>query len=165
MKKKWFMLGLIVLTIINISALGTFLYNRLSNDEGNNMPCDTVTHGCYLKSHLKISDEQALNLDSSESMYRHKTDPIIRQIIEKRSILVAELIKEESDTIKIGHVLNEINSLQALIQKDALDRLIREKNILRPEQRSGYFSLILGKLCYEADSLLNTKCQQQSNHQ
>ena len=159
MKKKWFISGLILLTIINISALGTFLYNRLSNNEGNNVSCDPVTHGCYLKSHIKISDEQALNLDSSESMYRHKTDPIVRQIIEKRSILVAELIKEESDTIKIGHVLNEIDSLQAIIQKNAMARLIREKNVLKPEQRSEYFSLILGKLCNEVDSLSNTKCQ------
>jgi Spy/CpxP family protein refolding chaperone len=88
-----------------------------------------------------------------------------RQIKEKRSKLVTELLKDTSDSTQIEHILHEIDSLQALIQRDAVNRLIKEKNILTPEQRSGYFSLVLGKLCYEVDSLTHTQCQQQSNNQ
>jgi Spy/CpxP family protein refolding chaperone len=165
MKRKWLVPGLILITIINLSALGTLMYNRWGLESKNVSLNDTVSHGCYMKRHLNISDEQVLNLDSSENIYSTKIESMSRQIKEKRSKLVAELLKDKSDTTQIEYILHEIDSLQAVIQRDVVSRLINEKNILTPEQRGGYFSLVLGKLCYEVDSLTHTQCQQQSNNQ
>ena len=162
MKKKLFVLGLVLITVINLSALGSFMYNRWGHENKIETYHDTVSHGCYMQRYLNISDEQVLNLDSSEIIYRHKIESLSRQIKEKRNILVTELLKDKSDTTRIEYILHEIDSLQALIQRDAVKRLINEKSILSPEQRSGYFSLVLGKLCYEVDSITHAQCQQQS---
>ena len=165
MKKKWLVLGLILITIINLSALGALMYNRWRHERTNGVSSDTVSHGCYMKRYLNISDEQVLNLDSSENIYRPKIESMSRQIKEKRSKLVTELLKNKSDSTQIEDILHEIDSLQAIIQRDAVNRLIKEKSVLTPEQRGGYFSLVLGKLCYEVDSLTHAQCQQQSNNQ
>jgi Spy/CpxP family protein refolding chaperone len=163
MKKKWFILGIILITIINLSALGTLMYNHWDNQNTSGLSNDTVSHGCYMKRHLNISDDQVSNLDASENMYRQKVDLISRQIIENRADLVSELLKEKSDTIRIVQILKRIDSLQSLIQMDVVHRLINEKNMLTPEQRSGYFSLVLGKLCYEVDSINSANCQKHIN--
>jgi hypothetical protein len=159
MKKRWIVLAVILITIINISALGTLIYNRWTEKITDRAIADTVSHGCYMKNHLGITDEQACNLDTIDNIYRHKIDPVSRQIIEIRRELVSELLKEKSDSLRIEQLLRSIDSLQNMIQKDAVHRLIAEKNMLTEDQRSKYFSLVLGKLCYKLDSLNNINCQ------
>ena len=163
MKKRWIVFAIILITIINLSALGTLIYNRWEDKNKNDIMSDTLSHGCYMKNNLGITDEQACNLDTIDNIYRQRIDPVSRKIIEIRGELVSELLKEKSDTIYIENLLEKIDSLQAMIQKDAVHRLINEKSILTADQRNKYYSLVLGKLCYRLDSLNNINCQKHIN--
>ncbi len=162
--KQWFLIGLLVLTIINLSALGTMLYNRWEVKQTPEVVCDTLSHGCYMKNMIGISEMQACNLDTINAQYRQKIDQVSYQITRTRGELVQELQRDNSDTSRIERFLHEIDSLQSLIQRDAVHRLISEKKLLTAEQRSKYFSLVLGKFCCGFDSSNNNNnCQNHLN--
>jgi len=163
MKKRWIVIAIILFTIINITALGTLIYNRWEDKTAVDVLSDTLSHGCYMKHSIGITDEQACNLDMIDDIYHHRIDTVSYNVIEIRRELVSELLKDKSDSVYIEKLLRKIDSLQALIQKEAVQRLINEKNILTADQRRKYFSLVLGKLCYGMDSLNNINCQKHIN--
>ena len=160
MKKKWFVVSIILITIINLSAFGTYIYNRWRHSKI--IYCsstDTASHGCYMKRCLGISDEQASNLDVLEKTYKPKVEALSSMMKEKRIELVKELMKEKPDSMRIRQILREVDSLQAQMQREVVERLIEEKRILTPEQQEKFFSLVLGKFYNEKDSIIHSGCQ------
>jgi len=112
-----------------------------------------------MKRCLGISDEQASNLDVLEKTYKPKVEASSSMMKEKRIELVKELMKEKPDSMRIGQILREVDSLQAQMQREVVERLIEEKRILTPEQQEKFFSLVLSKFYNEKDSIIHSGCQ------
>ncbi len=160
MKKKWFIVSIILVTIINLSAFGTYIYNRWSHSK--NIYCsstDTVSHGCYMKRCFGISDGQASSLDVLEKTYKPKIETLSGIMKDKRIELVKELMKEIPDHKRIQQILQEVDSLQAQMQREVVERLIQEKRILTPEQQEKFFSIVLIKFYNEKESIIHSERQ------
>lgn len=164
MNKKWFIILLIALTVINLSALGTLIYNRCCpaaetacvNDESGD-------HGCYMKERLKMNEEQAAKLNSIERNTKPVTDEIALGMRENRVELVKELMAAETDGAKIESIMLRIDSLQGAMQRNVVQRLLSEKDILDENQRDKYYSLVLSQFCTELDSIKQTQCQKHTS--
>lgn len=161
MKKKWFIIALVFLTIVNLSALCTFVYQRWCCPEPVCATDSTEDHGCYMRKHLDITEDQVNRLNAVENSSRPLIKALAIQMKERRIELVKILMDKNSDNAKIEVALRKIDSLQATKQRQIVKRLLDEKGILTPQQQEKFFSLVLGRFCMELDSTKQTQCQQQ----
>jgi Spy/CpxP family protein refolding chaperone len=160
MIKPWIIIVIILLSLINLSALGTLIYYRCCPPTASSCIMDkTMDHGCYMKEHLNMSEEQAANLSKVEKSSRSITDALAVTMKEKRIKLVEELMKDKPDSSRIEDILRSVDSLQENMQREVVKRLLHEKNVLTPQQQEKFFSLVLGQFCMEVDSIKKTQCQ------
>ncbi len=159
MKKKWFIITLVFLTVVNLSALGTFVYQRWCCTKPTCAMDSTEDHGCYMRKHLDITEDQINRLNAVENSSRPLIEALTIQMKARRIELVNTLMEKNSDHAKIDAALRQIDSLQATMQRQIVKRLLDEKGILTQQQQEKFFSLVLGRFCMEMDSIKKTQCQ------
>jgi len=142
MKMKWIIIAFI-LTVINLSALGTFAYNRWYS-EGTSVGEDKeVEQGHFMKHQLCLTDEQVAKTRTCREKCDVCIDALSYRMKEKRLDLVKELMAEAPDSVRIKHILQQVDSLQAKLQREVVKHLLLEKEILTPEQQKKFFSIVL----------------------
>lgn len=148
MKKKIFIWGIVLLTVVNVVALGTIAYHRF----GHVGECDHENkhdRRDFLHQELVLSDAQAEQMKVLKESFQSNTNPIRAALRIKREQLLQLLTAAKSDRAKIDSVQSEIDSLQAELQRLVIDHLLDEKKILTPEQQSRFFSIIRERLMME----------------
>jgi Spy/CpxP family protein refolding chaperone len=143
MKKKWLVLGLILLTAFNLSALGTLVYNRWCHDGASYPPEAEVAPGHYMRQQLGLTNEQAARMKTFRETFHPKIEALSQRMKEKRLDLVKELMMESPDSVRIEHILQQTDSLQAALQREVVNHLLLEKEIFTPEQQEKFFSIVL----------------------
>lgn len=142
MKKKWFTIAIILITVVNLSALGMFMYNRWCPKEG--VMCETkeVEQGSLMKHHLGLTDEQITKMKTCRMKCGPNIESLSSKMKIKRQDLVKELMAENPDSVRIEGILKQVDSLQVAMQREVVKHLLREKEIYTPEQRKKFFSII-----------------------
>jgi len=79
--------------------------------------------------------------------YNAEIKDIRYQMQEKKKALVNEMKKKPPDMAAIGKLIEEINRLQAEIQKKAVLNIFQEKKILSPEQKERFFRMLENHVC------------------
>ncbi|MDD5772947.1 MAG: periplasmic heavy metal sensor [bacterium] len=143
MNKKWFMIILVILTIINLSILGTFIFKRVYHKRGF-FPLGREEHFIHMKKQFHLTDEQVSRMKSSREKYESKIEALSQELKEKRHTLVKELMKESPDSTRVEDMLSLIDSSQSVLQREVVEHLLADKEILTPEQQEKFFTVILG---------------------
>jgi Spy/CpxP family protein refolding chaperone len=142
MKERTLTYLVIVLVVVNVAALGTIIYQRITGpfwnpDRGNNMMSPLDVPG-----NLSLRPEQRQFLRDS----RHRMDslmtPIHEEIGKKRLELMSEMSNNQPDTIKIDQLVTEIGALQIQIEKTMVHNLIEDSKSFSPEQRDWFLKNI-----------------------
>lgn len=174
MKKKLIILGILLLVIVNLSALATIGYHRCFG-HGDKSPNETgYSEEGYLCQQLSLSKSQAEKMKTLESFFHMQADKIDSTLLKKRSELVELLMVSKPDSEKISATLKDIESTQAELQKQVIYYLLKEKEILTPEQQKKFFSIIKQRLLREAshhqtngldsiENIGNSNCPQINN--
>lgn len=147
MKKRLLALGLILLVVINVSALLTFAYNRWLRAPGKH-PAANSAGATSLERHLCLSGEQEQCIKDIRFSFDSETGGIQAQMREKRRAMVEEMKKESPDSASIDKLIEEISRLQAEIQKKAALNLLKEKELLTPEQKATFFRMFEDHVCH-----------------
>ncbi len=133
MKRKLLILGVIILVIVNISALITIFHNyrlgppkRLPGPPGS---FDSLRH------ELALSDSQIVKLRARRAAFEKQIDEIRLILRKKREALVEELRSTEPDSGRIDQLVEEIGELQTELEKRAIRSILQGKEVLTPEQR------------------------------
>jgi len=137
MTKKLWTIGLILLVVINVSALLTFAYNRWFR----------VTGERPAAGQLCLSGEQEKCIKDIRLSFDAETEAIQAQMLEKRRAMVKELKEEPPDSAKLDKLIEEIGRLQAEIQKKAVFNLLKEKEVLTDEQKETFFRIFEDHVC------------------
>ena len=148
MKKKFLIWGIVLLIVVNISALATIGYNRLCpHREG----CRENGHARqdFLHRELALSEAQAAQMKVLKETFQSNIKPIRAALRTIREQFVQLLMATKPDRPKIDAVRSEIDSLQAELQKQVIDHLLAEKKILTEEQQQKFFSIIRERLIEE----------------
>jgi len=143
MKKKWLIIALILVTAINLSALGTFVYNRWRHDAASCSAEEEAEPGHYMKRHLGLTDDQLDKMKTFQATLHPQIEALSQRMKEKRLDLVKELMTESPDSMRIEQILHQVDSLQAALQREVVKHLLLEKEIFTPEQREKFFSIVL----------------------
>lgn len=146
MKNKLPAFGFILLVIINVTALVTFAYQRWvrpQSDAPSSLPASRVC----LEESLSLNGTQKKCLKDIRLSFGQEADAVQARLVAKRKALVDEIKSETPDMSAVGKLIEDISRLQAEIQKMAVSHLIKEKQVLTPEQQEVFFRLFENHVC------------------
>ncbi len=123
MKKKLLALGLILLVVINVTALLTFAYNRWLRAPVQ-IPAESSAAKASFERNLSLSGEQERCLKDIRFSFHSEIRVAQAQMMGKKRALVEEMKKESPNSATIDKLIDEISRLQAEIQKEAVLNLL-----------------------------------------
>jgi len=150
MKNKWFLFGLVLSVAINVGVFGGAGYRFIKKSSAAN--CAEKNLGSSFERFARdvgLSPTQAQEFDALRKSFEPQTSRIRDSLKEKRTRLVDKLMEPDANLEKLMAEVNEIESLQAELQKLAVDQMLKEKALLTPDQKKKFFSLISNRLCPE----------------
>ncbi len=133
--------AVVILLVVNLTALGVMVYNRWLNPE---LTCPGAGFE-RLKRELSLSREQEEQLLENRSDFHSRIDALYVQLQEERINLVEALRNEESDYGELMDIIKRINAYQVQAQEQVVEHLLEVKNILKPEQQDIFFSIVRGR--------------------
>ena len=146
MKKKLGRLALLLLIVINVSALLTFAYNRWVREPGGPPTASAVLADTFTRQ-LCLSGQQEKCIKDFRFAFDSEISDIQARMQEKRLALVEELKKGSPDGATLDKLIEDISRLQAEIQKKAVENLLKEKEVLTDEQKATFFRLFEDHVC------------------
>ena len=146
MRKKILIIILALLIVINLSAFITFTYNRYCFAHKSCAAKGADRAEMFLCRELALSDAQIEEMHSLNQEFHQQADSISLALFEKRSDLLKMLSVSTVDMNKIEKQQDEINKLQAELQKRVIVHLLKRKQKLTPEQRQKLFSILMDRL-------------------
>ncbi|MBN2416629.1 periplasmic heavy metal sensor [bacterium] len=146
MKKRYMVIAVILLVIINLSALTTMGYNRYCRYRENCRIREQTGSCGYLCEKLALSDTQVKTMEAARQRFLDTAGKENRELTRARLLLVDELSRDLPDTARIDDLCDRIASIQGRLQRQAARSILNEKMILDPVQRAGYLAIIRSRL-------------------
>jgi hypothetical protein len=142
MKNRLVILFLVLLTIVNVSALVTIAYHRLDFRRLPPPIEQPDMHMNPIKQELGLNDEQVKEFDSQAQSFHKEIEPILDSLQAKRSDLMSEITAKEPSMGKLNRLADEIGALQAELEKRTTMHFLKGKSFLTPDQQRRFFSLL-----------------------
>ncbi len=146
MKRKLGRLALLLLIVINISALLTFAYNRWVRESGG-PPAASPDRADTIAHELCLNGQQAKCIRDFRFAFDSEIGDIQAQLREKRLAMIEELKKASPDGATLDKLIEDAGRLQAKIEKKAVENLLKEKDVLTDEQKATFFRLFEEHVC------------------
>ena len=151
MRRKWITLGVSLLVIINLSALATMGFHRWCRYRAECRHRKSLMEEKSFYQQLALSDDQIEKMKSRRHAFLAQADRIGSLLHEKRIELVDLLMSPEPDSGNIHTLLAHIDSMQAELQRSLIHYLLKEKEMLTPEQQEKFFSIIKERILSDTD--------------
>ncbi len=150
--KKRLLIGtIIILIVINISALGTMAFNKFihtrnvefrdhnkknsSENKEKQMKKHHFRMKNFVKKELALSDEQFEQFANLKDVNIEKSKFFRQEIDNRKKMIFKEYCKDGQDTAILYQISDEIGYLHAKMQKETLRHFQATEKILTPEQR------------------------------
>lgn len=141
MKRRIIIITLVLLFVINITALATLSYNRwLKPSYGIPQPVQSEAWQT-LQKQVSLSPQQSRTMQNLRLSFEKEIDSLRQQLWEKRNVLLEEARNPSPNLNRIDSLIEDISSLQTDIQKKSVRNLLQDKKLLTPKQQEKYFSL------------------------
>lgn len=141
MKKRLFIITMVLLFVINITAFTTLSYNRWLKPRPFSLESDQSETWQTLQKHVSLNAQQSQTMQNLRLAFEKEVDSLRQQLWEKRNALLEEARKPSPNLNRIDSLIEEISSLQTDIQKKSVRNLLKDKRLLTPQQQEKYFSL------------------------
>lgn len=151
MKKNIVFTAAIVLTVINLVAFGTLLYNRWGCSQTPSCSEERDQRFEQMKQELALSAEQTSQLDLYRTTFHAEIDSLSTLLVIARTRLAHALSEEKLDTTRVNTILDEIGRLQSSAQKKVISHLLFVKSILNPKQQKKFFAIVLERFSSASD--------------
>ncbi len=124
---------LIFLVLINITALATyFVYMRKPINEP--MQVSELKRGIVLRQELSLTPDQSLAVNKINAAYQASSEPIIEAIREKKAEMLDELAKENTDSVILAKLANDMVIEQKKLQMANIKQFLDLKKVCTHEQ-------------------------------
>lgn len=142
MKKKLVIFGILLLVIVNISALTTIAYKRWSvkNTQPITGYSDRPMH--LLRKKLKLSNKQMKQIKLFIKNFELESEDILDSLRQKEKELMDEVMANDPDPEKLNKLIEEIGVLQVTFKKKAISYLLKKKSIMTLEQQRKFMTFI-----------------------
>jgi Spy/CpxP family protein refolding chaperone len=124
---------LIFMVLINITAFATyFIYIRKPASEL--MPASGFKNGIALKQELSLTPDQSIKVNEINAIYKDSSEPIVEAIKQNKADLIQELSKDNTDTILVAKLANDMVTEQKKLQMANIKQFLDLKKVCTPEQ-------------------------------
>ena len=141
MKKKHVVLALVLLFAINIAALATLTYNRWLRPQSRGFQQDALDIGSDLRFEMSLTPRQMESIQDRRVSFENEIEYLRNKMWQTKNSIVQETRRPNPDIDRIDALIEEFSGLQASIQKKTMRNLLKDKELLTPQQRERYFSL------------------------
>jgi Spy/CpxP family protein refolding chaperone len=147
MSKKVFISILIILTIVNLSATVTILYERWSHKSPMHPMEDFDSRfGDRIRDRLDLTPEQIDRIRESMREHWQKIGPIMNEYDSLRGVLFDEVSQDSPSVERIDQLLSEMGGLQTNMQRESIYHIIQEREFLTPEQRERLEQMFINRI-------------------
>lgn len=148
-KKTLLIVSIIVLVIINITALATIFYNgkvKERHTQEVNIQKDQIRESGmygYFRKELALSDDQFDDFKTINKNYSYKTRNISEELNNNRYLLITEISNANANKSFIDSIAREIGNLHYELKLLTADHFLELKSICNEEQQ-----MVLQKLFF-----------------
>lgn len=140
--KKTLLIGtIIILLVVNISALSTIIYNKKvrakMEDEISNVQDGIRIQGMrrFLQEELNLSEEQFHKFKDINTNYNRDSRKIAFQMRKKRYEMMKEIAKKNPNFGNLDQIAQDIGSLHYELKKLTINHFIELKDVCDEEQQ------------------------------
>jgi len=141
MKKKRLLIALVLLSVINLTALATLSYNRWLKPKSRDVQQYSFDTRSDLRAEMNLTPRQMERLQDRRMSFEKEIESLRMKMLETKNSLLIETRKPSPDLDRIDTLIEEFSRLQASIQKITMRNLLKDKDLLTPHQQERYFSL------------------------
>lgn len=154
--KKRLLIGtIIVLLIINISALSTMIYhNKLDHkryEDVTHVQDEIRERGMrrYLQQELNLSEEQLAEFHKINTKFSSNTREITYQLSTKRHDMMNEIAKLNPNLNKLDQIADDIGELHYDLKRETIHHFLELKDICNDEQQRTLQKMFLQMLSHQ----------------
>jgi len=149
-KKRFLVSLVVVLIIINISALSTMVFNKYHKNKNTDLQNTNNQYRYnrgdkrpkmyhmrvknFVKQELSLSDKQYEQYVKLKDINIEKSDIIMRKIGERKKLIFKAYCQKTMDTVALNEMADETGFLHAKMQKETLRHFQAVEKILTPAQ-------------------------------
>jgi Spy/CpxP family protein refolding chaperone len=141
MKKKIIYL-IIAVTLINLIALGTVIYQRWLNPSQS--PCAPMQEARFeqIKRELELSSAQIARFEEIRREFHAGIDSLNQLLERQNRVLLQEIWQPQPDAARIDTLLNLISQLQMESQQLVIGHFYQFREVLSPEQWQMFYGIV-----------------------
>ena len=141
MKKRLLILTIVLLCLINITALATLSYNRWIRPQQKDISTEDASAWEAMQIQIDLKPNQMQKMQGLRFSLGEEVELLRQQMEKKRIDLIEEVRDPAPDLNHIDRVVDELSALQAEVQKKTIRNLIKDKQLLTQSQQKRYFSM------------------------
>ncbi len=143
MKKRFTNDFIILITIINLSSLGTMLYLRMS--DGNNFDRAKWQKQRFekVKRELNLTETQVAQFNKIKKDFHIRLDSLDERYELLRKELINSISHDSAENPKTELILKEFGELQNETQRWIVKHFYRFKAVLTPAQSEKFFAILM----------------------
>lgn len=147
MSKKAFIIIIGLLTVINLAASGTILFERFNRPQPNSFRGpERPEHFRHLRERLNLTPEQIETLEASRERYWEYAREPIREIGRMKLALFREMKVENPNRASIDSLIEDIARYEIELKKFTVNHILEEGRHLSLEQRRQLIKMFMDKL-------------------
>lgn len=133
---------IIAVTLINLTALGTVVYQRWLNPSQS--PCAPMQEARFeqVKRELALSQEQIIRFEKIRLEFHSSIDSLNQLLEGQNRVLLQEIWQPQPDEARIDTLLNRISQLQMQSQKQVIEHFYQFREVLTPEQWQTFYGIV-----------------------
>ncbi len=134
-KKRFSFWLVFFLLVVNIATISTILYHIYSDNSVASSPIENNGAGKIISSELGLNEQQKGMFSNINNSYNEKSKPILEQLTDKRSEMLAELSEVKPDTAILKIIAKEIGELHTALKILTIENFLELKNICTEDQQ------------------------------
>jgi Spy/CpxP family protein refolding chaperone len=99
----------------------------------------------YLDLIPDLTDEQRTKVQEIRNVFLPKVAEIRQNLRSKRAELAEQLFETPADRLKIHAVAGQILQYQSELEREVIEHILQEKEILSDAQRNNFYDIIVGQ--------------------
>ena len=142
MSKKWFIIIIVFLTLINVSATVTILYQKWSPRKP---PFERFSPEREIRQRLDITPEQFEQMEQARKDYFNEVGGSFEKYHQLQFQLAEEIGKDQPDTALVFNIVDSMSLTQAEIRRKTIRHMLNNSGFLKPEQRRHLMRMFLNR--------------------
>lgn len=143
MKKRITIYLIVIVTLINLSSLGTILY--LKWIEEDNVPVSVLPGSRFeiMKEELELTPQQIEQFEKIRTELHSRLDTLDTKFSSLRKEMLSEIWQtQEPDNQKMENILEQFGKLQLEAQRWTVQHFYKFKEVLTPEQAEKFYKIV-----------------------